>query len=384
MSAVWFVDRSRITTGTDHCNMARYYKYHYGGYGIELKQPGLEPFVGIAVHNMLGPALLKGEIDSEAVLTWAERIGRICEIRQEPQHTMQEQQFLAACLALGWWRALKDWFYDTYEVVAIEPEYSMPLDGGRMLLSVRPDMVLRDKQTKQLVMGDLKTMSYFDEDTTSAEYRDNVQMALTTAVMEHCLKEPVPSYRIFGLLKGSRKHFTKDKQKTDERRQYSSLCYATPPDPPFRKEWKTSGYWYNKAPVWKHLAAPEWVELFPLEELQAMFPVIGPYPRPTHMIDQCLRGLVGEENRWIEAIWKVREDAANLDRAISRSYGHCTSWYGAECPYYRLCYKLQGWEDPLSSGYYKPRRPHHEPELKAMQEAGYPVPPEPWETEETK
>jgi hypothetical protein len=35
-----------------------------------------------------------------------------------------------------------------------------------------------------------------------------------------------------------------------------------------------------------------------------------------------------------------------------------------------LCFKQEGWNDPLGSGKYRLRRPHHQPELDAAVERG--------------
>lgn len=387
--SLWLVDRTRISLGTDHCQMARYYGFHYGGWGIQLAKPPLEPNIGIAVHEILGADLANGGADPTDVCgAWKERLVAICQKRQETPHTVQEAWHLMTALAYGWGVMFNAWLSENFDVVAIEKEFLLELDDGRIGLMARPDLLLRAKQTKALSILDWKTMSSFNADSTPAQYRESVQLSLMTAAVEAAMHEPVESYWIAGLVKGGKKHFEMDKgeTRTPEKRYFSDLCYANPPQAPFRNNWTTNGYWYKKAPVWEHMTAPEWVDTLKREQpeiLRNTFPMLGPFQRQTHMIPQALRMLVGSENRWIRALWSLAEtdeplDVA-LDAALDRSYGNCTSFYGEECPYFSLCYKLKGSEDPIGSGLYRVRRPHHEPEQKAMIASGMQLPPEAWE-----
>lgn len=383
--SIWLIDRSRISRGDDHCMTARYWGYHYGGYGIQLAKPALDPNIGIAVHGVLAGWTEVGKPLNGIVETlWVKRIGAICAKRSENQHTTTESCFLVSALSHGWWQMFSSWLFENFEVVAVEREFLMELDDGRIGLMVKPDLVLRAKATKALTIMDWKTFSTFNAESTPAQFRDSVQLALMTAVVEESLGEPVESFWIAGMLKGQRKYFERDKgeMKTPERRVYSHLLYANPPQHPFKPNWSTNGYWYNKQPVWDHMSAEQWVQLLKVSEpelLREMFPMMGPFPRQTQMIPQALRGIVAGENRIIDALWKLNDGADPVD-LFSRSYGNCTSYYGEECPFYRLCYGLQGSDDPLGSGLYKVRRPHHEPELEQMKALGIEIPPEPWET----
>jgi hypothetical protein len=94
-----------------------------------------------------------------------------------------------------------------------------------------------------------------------------------------------------------------------------------------------------------------------------------------------------DEAQWQEIAWKLYEaqqpPSNVVDNAASRAaYGWASpefqtlldqlvpcSWecrpYGKEhqCEFVRICHRDQGWQDPIGSGYFVPRRPHHAPEL---------------------
>lgn len=373
--------------GNDHCQTARFWQYHAYGWGIVGVRSSIERVVGSAVHDMLAETV-KDPLSTRPD-PWPQRIATVGERRQETLITIKEQQHLAQALALGWLRTnAAEWLQPQFDIVSIEQEYSMELDDGRLLLMVKPDLVVRNKQTGRLSIPDYKTMSYFDEKNTPAQYRDDVQMATITAVVEEALQEPVEDYYILALVKGQRKKFIKAGIETPERRQYSHLCWAMAPDPPTRPRWRTEGYWFDKQPVWEAFSAYDWVKQLDMPLLRGMFPIMGPYKRPTHMIQQALRSIVGGERRFIEQLQKFRDSGLDedtvdgrqlLDSLFTRSYGHCVDFYGDECPMTRICFSLPGGDKPLDSGFYKLRRPHHVPEQELMVKLGNTLPGEEWE-----
>jgi hypothetical protein len=369
--------------------MARYYQYHLDGTGIVLSRPALDPWIGIAAHDMLAgfiqDMLTEGTgIERAPQANWNARLDAICRKRGETAHTGAEAGHLAYSLALGWWYIFESWLAK-YEIVAVEREFEMDLDGGRIKLMVKPDLVIRSRDTKALTIVDFKTMGSFDEITTPAQYRESVQIALMTKAVETVLGEPINTFYIAGMVKGTKRHFEKDGNKSEERRFHSHLCYASEPKAPFNN-WTTKGYWYNKTPVWTKLSPSEWIQHLRENEpaiLTGLFPLMGPFQRQTHMIEQAMRFVVGSENRWIEKLWGIYDNDGEggdwLDSLFNRSYGHCTSFYGDVCPFMTLCYKLPGHEDPVGSGLYLVRTPHHKPELDRFLEDGVVITPEPWE-----
>ena len=61
--------------------------------------------------------------------------------------------------------------------------------------------------------------------------------------------------------------------------------------------------------------------------------------------------------------WESPEFQTLLDRLVPCSW-QCRP-YGKEhqCEFVKICHRHEGWQDPIGSGHYVPRRPHHAAEL---------------------
>lgn len=53
-----------------------------------------------------------------------------------------------------------------------------------------------------------------------------------------------------------------------------------------------------------------------------------------------------------------------------------------ECPYAPICFRSQGWDNPLATGKFRERTPHHAPEVEQLRACGYTVPVDEFEDEE--
>lgn len=379
------IDRSRHVAGFD-CPTKRYWLYHHKGLGIQSKNKSIDLWTGGLVHKMLEMVLVTLQLSpnsepSKKILRIA--VARSIELyKDEPQpscaeFTFKEQVWLAECLVWGWIRTQMAEFIKNYEIVAIEREMPLELPNGIVYMN-RPDLVLRSKATKKLSITDWKTSSYITDEFIQ-EFQHSPQMAGGTLAAEKHLGEPVESYLIFALIKGSRKFFTKGKGlkaiSSPEKRTYSNFCYAkySPPMPPLTTEPTVdlSGFWLDKTAAWEldlecesgQSRAEKWIWLLPLEAVLEQYLIIGPYPRQDFMMQSYLDSIQAEEARWIQ----VSQDEEKLGselvlKNLPKSF-KCHS-YGSLCQFYNLCFKVgSDWKDPLSSGNFEVRKPHHEDEL---------------------
>lgn len=342
---------------------------------------------------------------------------------------MEEQCMLVEGLAWCFIRGKLPEIIENYTVLAVEQEeeFVVRCGCGRSDLSLKveahtdhlddpnivtivqmskPDIILRRELDGRVGNHDFKT-EYNVSDNTVESYRDSVQMAVGTVGAEQRLGVKIDHYVIHALIKGGRGVFSKKgaPQTLDShlKKQYSPLCYAKvfAPNAPFNNDttWDYKGFWFDKQPLWqvefsqKPLGMSNsefWVYEMPKEMLFEQFVEIGPFERPTHMITQALDHIAGEEMRWIKNLndlyvveeangWESDIFQRTLNATIPRSY-HCYH-YNSRCPMYQVCFKGAGWQDPIGSGYYVHRRPHHEPEIVQMQSRGIPVPEEAGEEE---
>lgn len=415
----WLTDRSRYSTGLNHCMMARYYNYHAGeyGYGWAPNGQSVPLATGIYLHDALAGVLscvMSGKEDHElfrvVINQSVEKYQQ--EVAQTPltgqdnaAFTAAEQAHLLESLAWGFVRLILPTFKDRFKIIDIEREETLAV-GSAITQMSKPDVVVEDRNTGELALVDFKSAASFGE-TWLESFREDIQGMVGAKAVQERLGRPVDHYWIVGLQKGGRRRFKNRGRESAEKRQYSHLCYAQvmPPNPPIQPEiaLRTAGLWLEKQPVWaieglplqpNQSIAEWWAYNIDKETLLQDYVIVGPYPVDKYMVRQYFDGMVVEEQRWIELLWRLFKAEENfawestafqkvLDVAIPRSY-NCFSYFGGRCPYYRLCFKREGWEDPVGSGYYKHRRSHHAPEIAQMKERGIPVPPEPWEVEEAK
>lgn len=136
-----------------------------------------------------------------------------------------------------------------------------------------------------------------------------------------------------------------------------------------------------------------WAKWIPQEARRKNLVLIGPFSRQSQMVEHFLQECQGEEQRWREGLWRLYDlgqqilvesgDAermytpegwwlwvwpdprfqALLDQTFPRSY-ECRR-YGARnrCQFEGPCLIREGWADPIGSGLFIERRPHHQAEL---------------------
>ncbi len=397
----WLTDRSRYTTGLQHCMMARYLNYHAGDYGYGWSPAALSvPLsTGIYVHEALAGVLTNGEPRlkiNEAVERYTKAVTKLGYSTDETStFTIKEQAHLIEALCWGWVRLMLPMVLENFEILDVEREELKELTNVTQMS--KPDFIARDKRSGKVEIHDFKTTGSMSPNWRKS-FRNSVQMSIGAGVVSERLGEEVINFRIHGLAKGGRRKFTRHDNETEEARNFSHLCYVqyNAPEPPMqpRPEYLCKGYWYDKTPVWE-LDFPDkpagisnaehWANTIPLEDLVKMYEMVGPYPCDPYMEKQYYIGMEAEEQRWINRLWELPLDADwpsdkfqdAITNIFARSY-QCESYFGEQCPYKRLCLRRPGWEDPVGSGYYKHRRPHHADEIEQMEERGIPVEKEEW------
>lgn len=347
------------------------------------------------------------------------------EASKDNTYMANEQATLVEGLCWAWVRIMLPLILREFEIIRVEQEEAYVIDCTcvgyttfkdqaafhtitahapncqGIAIQSKPDIILRQRSSGRVGNHDFKTTSSVSE-TTVEEYKESVQMTVGTMGAEVSLREPIDHYFIHVLIKGSRKVFSKKGIDTsmDIKRQYSHFCYVKlfPPNPPFTHEttWAHEGYWYDKTPVWEadmvgkpaEMSNVEWVvSKMKDEQLFEVFVLVGPYDRPTHMLEQAKAHMLGEERRWIHKLndlWEHQDEPdfnERVNREIPRSY-NCHRQFGSRCQMYDICFNKLGGMDPIASGKYVFRRPHHQPEIDQMVARGIPVPDDDGEIEE--
>lgn len=342
----------------------------------------------------------------------------------QTEETIAEQSALISGLLWALRLRALPWLWQAYQVVAVEQERlhflecacgAPPLDTAEHIrrgcsgkaLMIRTDLLARRRTGQTLAYFECKTTGW-DSDAWAEQWETDAQLALGTVDAEALWGAEVTELYILALSKGSRRRdrFNPD----DMRRQSSPLCYGycRPANPPLMPEdwlpsyeWTTNegevkrasrahrrkGVWLLGESDWSTWRAyqatdpdltPEefWVRWLPESLVDKISFTLGPMNRQDAQLQNLLRGFQGEEDRWQQALWTLYElqqrghpwaSAAfqsALDRLIPCSWACRPFGRDHQCEFVPICHRHTGWDDPLGSGHYQPRLPHHEPELR--------------------
>lgn len=326
-----------------------------------------------------------------------------------------------------WVLALKflPWFHQTYTVLECEQEDLSVLScecGLRqsdawqahaargcsgVALQIRADVLAEHRVTKAIANFNLKTTGD-DAAKFTESWETKPQLALETlGVPARYLGRQVEELWIIGLYKGYREKQRDELDRIVSVSQASPLCraYCRPGNPPLATEdWKPSYRYllpdgtrkqvtrdYQKRGVW-HISEgnwPQWennkgnvdqnpVELWvrqlPDDVLEKQLFLVGPMRVQETQLGMLLNQFPMEEERWRANLWALYETQQahawdtpafqrDLDRLIPCSWNCRPFGASHECEFIPICFRQQGWEDPLSTGKFVPRVPHHTPEL---------------------
>lgn len=388
--------------------MYRYLKYHSAnGYGMVRKAASYPLATGVFTHQALAGIMLSAKLNKqlpgkdEVQALVAKAISDYALLAQargfteatgsvETETLFKEQSCLVAGLVWGWYRTVLPGVLEEYEIIEVEEESELDLGAGVWKM-VRADWVGRRRADGKLGNIDFKTAAIVN-DAFVEGFKHSPQMALTTKALEVKYGEPVTHYMIHALVKGTRRgEYNRATGDYDgPKTQASLLCYLyeRPANPPLQPvdhqpKWRflgsdgrkhTLGSSYNKRPVWEVMDPRDWVYALPEPVLWEIFPSIGPYQRQTWMIEPYAEEVRAEELRWVARLHKIYEsndDPAIIRQEIPRSWD-CHR-YNRPCELMSVCYGEE--QDPLGSGKYTLRRPHHQPEIDQMLARGLEVPP---------
>lgn len=420
-------------------------EYYSGdhGYGQRLKSTRLELEVGSLIHELLAmmlglpavaaanlappPHIWTPQMSSElqaviipAVERWKanvlaagmqNRAGSGDLAAAELAYTTEEQAWLAQCLTWAFAHFKLPQLLDHYALVEWETERELALgtytwpDGNtsRFVLQTRPDLVLRRRIDRALVIGDFKSTAAASKPWRE-QWENSMQFAYGAEAVQAAFGEPVLWQLVLGLVKGKREGTWDAEQgkSTGPDRQNTPLCYTyyRPANPPFMDADFKPGYYftdeagkrrtvkgkgYDKVPVWMLDGlggAEQWVlklHAGHTEVLAGLLPEVGPMLVPDVLRESFKVQLVSRQIRVVEgleALYQVRvaglPDSDALDRYFPQSW-QCFKW-GRWCQFFKGC-RTPGLT--LGSvGNFVQRRPHHALELAQIRARGLEVSPD--------
>lgn len=317
------------------------------------------------------------------------------------------------------------WLHQNYRVLSAEQEQlhflsctcgAGPLDAaehirrgcqGRVLM-LRRDMLAQRRGASTLAYFEFKTTGW-ESDAWSEQWETDPQLALGTLDVDKLFGAEVTELYIVGVNKGRRmKDRYEDSDPNQRKKQQSPLVYGycRPANPPVMPDdWLPSYEWidangetkrksraHRRRGVWElgesdwptwlayHRENPEmspeefWVRMLPESLLDKVCFLIGPMNRQDVQLASLRESMDFDEEQWQTILWALYEAQQThpwaspgfqkaLDRLVPCAWTCRPFGKEHQCEFVPVCHREQGWEDPLGSGRFVPRRPHHAAEL---------------------
>ncbi len=416
--SLWLTDRSRYTTGTGKCPTERLLRYHAGptGYGYVTKGQSVPLATGTYAHQVLEQlfqilkrddrlptvdevraAIDEAHLAYESIIMQKGFRGLLASERSDA--VVIEQKALIEGLIWAASRRVLPYLHETYRILEVETESVYVLDCTCGLGSSGLDPLAHSArgcqgigvQLRQDVIAEHRisgNLAYIEGKTTgqpgdyfASQWETKPQLAMGTfGIVERYGKEITEHY-ILAMYKGRREKVGEGPDTTYRQNSPLVLGYCKPANPPLNlEEWLPSYQYVDdegntrrasrqhvKRPTWEYDGGVEaWVRDLPDSVVESCVYLVGPLNRQDIQIARLKRQIVAEERLWQRRLWAIHE-AGWTEEAIDDQVP--ASWdcarYGARhtCEFVNLCFKHAGSEDPIGSGQFVPRRPHHASEL---------------------
>lgn len=336
-------DRSRIEADW-MCPRKRYWLTEYDGGGIVPATDAPPLAFGKVVHTGIEAGI---RYDGDDSLT-------IMETCSEWDTLSADQQDTAVAIVIGFFVTVWPEWMRQYEPMAVELELEWEQDG--VLFMMRPDLLLKDKETGDIWYPDFKT---FTSSLDHRKYTWSLQQQLTMLACEQALGVPLTGAWIQGLGKGSGRKGV----------LYHPLVYGyrhpgVPgvSEPTFGIK-RRSGFERFNTKTYPHGGIKGWIQQLHKREpemVAKIFPRSHPLFLNRHLMDQVLPHIIGRE-REIHHIKK--EDIDNPRELFPMHITNCETGWG-KCAYFDACHVPIITKDPVGSGSYQLRTPHHAAERK--------------------
>jgi hypothetical protein len=384
---VWKFSRSHDQKYVD-CPRAAWLEFYYGGKGIVPKKLDLYQATGSLTHAILQTVMTHAKI--KGVVPDPESMNGYCasaikdyreavlksgfnEFSGEIELEMQRQAALAEGLARAWTLMRLPQILEDYEIIAVEEEHEIPFGPGQVLMS-RLDGVLRRKMDGELLAGpEFKTTGWISD-----QYVESFRYS--TQTLSHCLDvkekygvEPAGVVMEF-LYKGVKK-----KGEDGSYTYYSPLVRAYKMD----DEFGGSAYGFDSSlgrkKDWKAfdtftMGMDKWLTYIPEEVLQRILFNAVIYRSPLE-VEEWRRQVSARQGRIQAGVIMINEDHPTVEAATeimdsvfpARLDMYCYSnQYKKSCPYLDVCFHRV--DDPVGSGQFVERKPHHANEFEVEDE----------------
>lgn len=340
---IFITDRTTIETDWT-CGMKRWWYKHALGTGIVPVSEASYYRVGRDIHTLLQGVAEASDLDNLVVqleLGWRERVDEAQTL------TLKEEITRAYGWAMAWAIYIEPGIRQRYETISLEHELVLQRDP--LWLVTTPDRVLRDRDTHEIVVDDYKTTS--GSMGWDAYWPYAIQVHIQLKAVEEELGQKPKYGRVRGLLKG----FQRD----------GRLIH------PYVWAWREPGQDYKPGltpvPVWEYGSLGAWIRVLGSEVALNQFPLSMPIFCNDRLLDLLIERRIEREtevSNYLEIAKSTEMPLSTAQIIFEPRYSQCRPpGRERQCPYLACCHNATVSEDPLGSGLYVTRTPHHELEI---------------------
>lgn len=340
-----YISRSSIDDYNE-CRRKWYWRYVYGGKGLDARKPNRDLLIGLGVHYGMESLLTNEDPEkaiSFALLSYDAMIAPwFHEQDQLLQFQLTEGYQLVEGLLRGWIRTQWAKFKEEWEVLSVEEEERVLL-APFLTLMARADAVARERSSGRVFVFNWKTTSRKDD--WNAKWRNDIQ-SWTEALASEKKHDVVAGVIYEGFYKGGK----------SGKVTASPLIYGWNRLNEGKREIRAD---YKAG--WTRFAAAEeegglkwWVEEFlPLEVVEQQFLRSIPILKNDEVVGDWLEQVVARETTAQHLI----EQGSERDREIEfyQVWGQHCNW----CLFRDVCHKAATLTGMMEGGILVERRDHH-------------------------
>lgn len=338
---IHLTDRTTIETDWTCGKKRQWYKQH-GGKGIVPVVEASYYKQGREIHADYA-AIMTGA-DPDAIVRRV--IGDVLALQPFPTQADLEQAWWHAGMVVAFATYIAPKWLEAYDVWLVEKE--LVLSRPPLEIACTVDLALKSKlgRPDRRIVVDYKSVRWMTSGWAS-HWPYAVQMLINPKAVEETYEEMVDATYVMGIQKGQ--------WRGGVLRHAYTYAYATEDGSKWEMGWHKVPFYVR--PLWErsvglegHVAAiREWV----LKLGEAVAIDLHPMSAPILPNDRMLNQMIVE--RQVREI----EIAAGIARFDS-NFSECRPTIGGDCPYLAACHNAEVNADPIGSGLYVIRTPHHD------------------------
>lgn len=343
----------------DTCGMKYWWYKKEGGKGIVPKNEAIHFLIGRETHLDLATVAEMENISPKLLQALATEI--LAPLTEMDRLNRGKMELLYRRLGwlVAWALYIEPRIRTDYEDIGIEKE--IVLDRSPLWVATTPDRLLQHRKTRVIHYREYKTTIRADRKWQDS-WRFAIQIHIGLKAAREETKEDVAFGQVVGLLKGSASFLDGHLV-----HPYVWGYYNRKADSWEHEYDKARGNDWEKMPIWEYPGGiVEWVQRCGQDVALAQFPHSSPVFLDDRMLSDWVSRRLARERHIAQVETCAQRNIPVRSIHFERRTRSCRPPFGDACPYLPCCWNAVVEKDPLSSGLYVARVPHHELETIGM------------------